>query len=77
MIIGIGKAVNSISGLLNTITSLVMIVINNNDITDTTSYFYLLDSYVTAVDSQNLGIVIADIISDVFNIVVPSATQTY
>lgn len=54
-----------------------MIVINNSDVTDTTSYFYLLDSYVTAVDSQNLGIVIADIISDVFNIVVPSATQTY
>jgi hypothetical protein len=42
-----GKSVNSFSGFLDTLVTSGITVFNNYDMTDTTSYFYLLNDYST------------------------------
>jgi hypothetical protein len=48
-----------------------VVLFKNYDMTDTTSYFYLLYDYATTSDSQNFGLTLATLMKEFFNIQVP------
>ena len=78
LMIGLGKTLNSLSGAVDTFVTGGIMLFNNYDMTDTTSYFYLLNEYSsTSPDAKNIGLTVATIFREFFNIVVPNYEVDY
>jgi hypothetical protein len=72
MLISLGRTINSISGAFNTAITAVTYFFNNYDTTDSSTSFYELDAYATADSPTDFGTVLGVIVTEIFNIQVPS-----
>lgn len=72
MLISVGRTINSISGAFNTLITAVTYFFNNYDYTDSTTSFYSLNDYATSDSATDFGIVMGVIVTEIFNIQVPS-----
>lgn len=76
LLIGVGKTVDSFSGLFNTATTSGVYILNLLDTTSPTNDINLLNDAATNTNLKEFGKILGNIVTKIFNIQVPDNSLT-